>query len=136
MSEGACVRVRGAVATNVSPCSKHQTIDGEAKTAFAAVFILIVLLHRSVSLANWPRPHRQRLTGSLASGTTLVVDRYAYSGAAFTAAKGVPGLDRTWCQVLSQRHLFFLLPTSPLIQACVGVHGPKLPRSKCSCGRL
>ena len=26
-----------------------------------------------------------------------MVDRYAYSGVAFTAAKGAPGLDRAWC---------------------------------------
>ncbi|CAM0137592.1 unnamed protein product [Umbelopsis sp. WA50703] len=31
----------------------------------------------------------------LLSGTTLVVDRYAYSGVAFTAAKG---LDISWCK--------------------------------------
>jgi len=31
----------------------------------------------------------------LLSGTTLVVDRYAYSGVAFTAAKG---LDINWCK--------------------------------------
>lgn len=38
------------------------------------------------------------LLRKLAAGTTLVVDRYAYSGVAFTAAKGAPGLDRAWCQ--------------------------------------
>jgi hypothetical protein len=32
-------------------------------------------------------------------GTTIVVDRFAFSGAAFTAAKGVPGLDIDWCRV-------------------------------------
>ncbi|KAJ3055139.1 hypothetical protein HK097_011376 [Rhizophlyctis rosea] len=31
----------------------------------------------------------------LESGTTLVVDRYAYSGAAYSAAKG---LDLDWCK--------------------------------------
>ncbi|KAL7751844.1 hypothetical protein RI367_002844 [Sorochytrium milnesiophthora] len=31
----------------------------------------------------------------LAAGTTLIVDRYAYSGVAFSAAKG---LDLSWCQ--------------------------------------
>lgn len=30
----------------------------------------------------------------LAEGTTVVLDRYVYSGVAYTAAKG---LDRTWC---------------------------------------
>jgi dTMP kinase len=33
----------------------------------------------------------------LASGTTIVLDRYAYSGVAFTAAKG-KGLTLEWCK--------------------------------------
>jgi thymidylate kinase len=37
---------------------------------------------------------------ALNMGRTLVVDRYAYSGAAFTAAKQLPGLDLEWCKVL------------------------------------
>lgn len=45
------------------------------------------------------RARRQRLIDTLSAGTTLVVDRYAFSGAAFTAAKGVPALDLTWCKV-------------------------------------
>lgn len=40
---------------------------------------------------------REELLRKLHAGTTLVVDRYAYSGVAFTAAKGLPGLDRAWC---------------------------------------
>ena len=39
------------------------------------------------------------MLAALSSGRTLVVDRYAYSGAAFTAAKGIPGLDLAWCKV-------------------------------------
>ena len=42
---------------------------------------------------------RAALLEALAAGRTLVVDRYAYSGAAFTAAKRLPGLDLSWCQV-------------------------------------
>lgn len=42
---------------------------------------------------------RAALVAALAAGRTLVVDRYALSGAAFTAAKGLPGLDLAWCQV-------------------------------------
>jgi dTMP kinase len=34
----------------------------------------------------------------LREGTTLVVDRYAYSGVAFTAAKQAAGLDLEWCK--------------------------------------
>jgi dTMP kinase len=40
---------------------------------------------------------RDELLRKLQAGTTLVVDRYAYSGVAFTAAKALPGLDRAWC---------------------------------------
>ena len=35
----------------------------------------------------------------LRQGVTLVVDRYAFSGAVFTAAKGIPGLDLEWAKV-------------------------------------
>jgi dTMP kinase len=38
------------------------------------------------------------LISALQSGTTLVVDRYAYSGVAYSAAKGVPGMDVEWCR--------------------------------------
>ncbi|CAD7702573.1 unnamed protein product, partial [Ostreobium quekettii] len=41
---------------------------------------------------------RQELIVKLQGGTTLVCDRYAYSGAAFTLAKGSPGLDLAWCK--------------------------------------
>ena len=44
-------------------------------------------------------PHRSAaLEAALAAGTTVVCDRYAYSGVAFTAAKGIPGLDLDWCK--------------------------------------
>ena len=39
---------------------------------------------------------RASLKAKLAAGTTLVCDRYAYSGVAFTAAK--PGLNFEWCK--------------------------------------
>mmetsp|Transcript_5638 Transcript_5638/g.10266 ORF Transcript_5638/g.10266 Transcript_5638/m.10266 type:complete len:131 (-) Transcript_5638:904-1296(-) len=34
----------------------------------------------------------------LHSGVTLVIDRYGYSGTAFTTSKNVPGLDLDWCK--------------------------------------
>ena len=34
----------------------------------------------------------------LHSGVTLVIDRYGYSGTAFTASKNLPGLDLEWCK--------------------------------------
>jgi dTMP kinase len=39
---------------------------------------------------------RALMEATLKAGTTLVVDRYSYSGVAFTAAKG---LDFQWCKV-------------------------------------
>lgn len=36
------------------------------------------------------------MEAKLRSGTTLIVDRYSYSGVAFTSAKG---LDIEWCKV-------------------------------------
>lgn len=38
------------------------------------------------------------MEAKLRSGTTLIVDRYSYSGVAFTSAKG---LDIEWCKVQS-----------------------------------
>lgn len=52
-------------------------------------------VHLLFSANRWEK--REELLRKLASGTTLVVDRYAHSGVAFTAAKGLPGLDRAWC---------------------------------------
>lgn len=38
------------------------------------------------------------LVDALRRGVTLVVDRYAYSGAAYTAAKRTPGCGLAWCK--------------------------------------
>lgn len=44
------------------------------------------------------------MLNKLQQGTTLVVDRYSFSGAVFTAAKKTPGLDLEWCKAgLSQQ---------------------------------
>ena len=53
-------------------------------------------VHLLFSANRWERC--SALLEKLNSGTTLIVDRYAYSGAAFTAAKGVTGLDLEWCK--------------------------------------
>jgi dTMP kinase len=52
-------------------------------------------VHLLFSANRWER--RAALLAALRSGTTLIVDRYAYSGVAFTAAKRAPGLGRAWC---------------------------------------
>lgn len=40
------------------------------------------------------------MLSKLRQGITLVVDRYSFSGAVFTAAKQIPGLNLEWCKVL------------------------------------
>jgi dTMP kinase len=52
-------------------------------------------IHLLFSANRWEK--RAALLSALAAGTTLVVDRYAFSGVAFTAAKGAPGLGAAWC---------------------------------------
>ena len=37
----------------------------------------------------------KKMVSLLEAGTTLVVDRYSFSGVAFTGAK--PGIDIAWC---------------------------------------
>jgi dTMP kinase len=40
---------------------------------------------------------QEDLKANLLKGVCVVADRYAYSGAAFSAAKGVEGMDLHWC---------------------------------------
>lgn len=54
------------------------------------------------------------MESKLQSGITVIVDRYAYSGVAFSSAKG---LDIEWCKVKAlyvfcQYEVFFLLLTT------------------------
>lgn len=42
---------------------------------------------------------RHLLLDKLQKGTTVVVDRYTYSGAVYTAAKRLPGMDLDWAKV-------------------------------------
>jgi hypothetical protein len=48
------------------------------------------------SCSVWFATHRALMESKLLGGTTLIVDRYTYSGVAFSAAKG---LDIEWCKV-------------------------------------
>lgn len=68
-------------------------------------------MHKLFSDNRWEK--RDEMLRKLEEGKTLVVDRYAYSGVAFTAAKGVPGLDLEWCKapdagLLAPDLIFFL----------------------------
>jgi len=67
--------------------------------------------------AHAPRPRRALMEATLRAGTTLVVDRYAYSGVAFTAAKALPGLDLEWCKARGQLLLCRRLCTAPRADA-------------------
>ena len=53
-------------------------------------------IHLLFSANRWEKA--SALEAALAAGTSVICDRYAYSGAAFTAAKHVPGLDLAWCK--------------------------------------
>lgn len=52
-------------------------------------------IHLLFSANRWEK--KKEMEQRLSEGTTLIVDRYAFSGVAFTAAKGVQGMDRAWC---------------------------------------
>ncbi|KAJ1927190.1 hypothetical protein IWQ60_003156 [Tieghemiomyces parasiticus] len=60
--------------------AKHQDLNDQA-------------IHLLFSANRWEAV--EQLANHLRSGTHLVVDRYAYSGVAFSAAKG---LDLEWCK--------------------------------------
>jgi dTMP kinase len=49
-------------------------------------------IHLLFSANRWEK--RDAMIDAIIAGTTLVVDRYSYSGVAFSAAKG---LDLKWC---------------------------------------
>ncbi|KAH8975320.1 hypothetical protein BDL97_01G150200 [Sphagnum fallax] len=55
-------------------------------------------IHLLFSANRWEK--RALMEAKLRAGTTLVVDRYSYSGVAFSAAKG---LDLDWCKAAAER---------------------------------
>ncbi|KAJ0462772.1 putative dTMP kinase [Helianthus annuus] len=52
------------------------------------------IIHPLFSANRWEK--RSLMEAKLKSGTSLIVDRYSYSGVAFSSAKG---LDIEWCKV-------------------------------------
>lgn len=42
--------------------------------------------------------HRSTIQKALHEGTMVICDRYAFSGVAFSASKGIPGLTYEWCR--------------------------------------
>ncbi len=53
-------------------------------------------IHLLFAANRWEK--KLAMEKALEDGVTLVVDRYSYSGVAFTAAKKIPGLDLEWCK--------------------------------------
>ncbi|KAI8917183.1 thymidylate kinase-domain-containing protein [Powellomyces hirtus] len=72
------------------------------------------VIHLLFSSNRWEATNEMK--EMLESGTTLIVDRYAYSGVAYTAAKGAADLD--WCKAPDRGLLtpdlviYFDIPTS------------------------
>jgi thymidylate kinase len=57
-------------------------------------------LFDALNAAPFVTSSRAELLSLLAQGETLVVDRYSYSGVAYTAAKGVPHLSMEYLKSL------------------------------------
>ncbi|KXZ56910.1 hypothetical protein GPECTOR_1g820 [Gonium pectorale] len=72
-----------------------QFIDKYLKSTFAADDAAVHLMFAANRFEK--RPEMLRL---LAGGTTLVVDRYSYSGVAYSAAKGLPHLTADYCRAV------------------------------------
>lgn len=65
------------------------------------------------------------MESKLRSGTTLIVDRYAFSGIAFSSAKG---LDVEWCKVGISFFVFFVYidcSSKPLLSNNVHLQAPE-----------
>ncbi|KAI9299156.1 thymidylate kinase [Neoconidiobolus thromboides FSU 785] len=87
--------------TSISGKMINSYLQGEKKLNDQAIHLLF-------SANRWEVIHE--LKSMLDDGINLIVDRYAFSGAAFTAAKG---LDLEWCKacdkgLLSPDLIFFL----------------------------
>ena len=82
-------------------------------------------IHLLFSANRWEK--REEMKRKLESGVNLVVDRYAYSGVAFTMAKGKKELDKEWCmgpdRGLIQPDKVFFLELSPEVAAQRGGYG-------------
>ena len=82
-------------------------------------------VHLLFSANRWEK--RLELEKKLLAGTTLIVDRYAFSGVAFTAAKKLQGLDISWCKApdagLPAPDAVLFLSLSPEAAAVRGGYG-------------
>lgn len=71
------------------------TADGDDNATASASSMDDAAAHLLFSANRWER--RPALLAALKSGRTIVADRYAHSGVAYSAAKKREGMDRAWC---------------------------------------
>jgi thymidylate kinase len=78
----------------------EQLCIGVMPPAAIHVHLLPLTYHSSIlqTAIHLPAPCSDALLRALQCGTSLVVDRYAYSGVAYSAAKGLAGMDAAWCK--------------------------------------
>ena len=71
--------------------------------------------------------YRAQIEKDLLAGTTIICDRYAFSGIAFSAAKNLPGMSYEWCRgpdiSLPAPDLTLFLSVSPEAQRARGGFG-------------
>ena len=83
------------------------------------------VIHLLFSANRWEKAREMR--EKLSSGLTLVVDRYAVSGVAFSAAKGLPDMNLEWCKApdvgLPAPDAVLYLDVSPEVAAARGGYG-------------
>lgn len=54
------------------------------------------VIHLLFSANRWEAAHA--IESHIKNGTTVVIDRYSYSGAVYSAAKRIPSMDLNWCR--------------------------------------
>lgn len=69
------------------------------------------------------------MEAKLLSGAHLIVDRYAFSGVAYSAAKGKARLSRDWCRGVDRG----LIAPDAVIFLKVDL---EKAQSRCACGRV
>lgn len=75
----------------VCTCDEHT----HCVQSSAISYVPTTRIHNQPHLLWHTFNNRQQLVDTLESGTTIIADRYSYSGVAFSAAKG---LDKGWCE--------------------------------------
>ena len=105
--------------TTARSTSSSPRIAGNSRTS--------ALAHTSYKDAHCVSEYSKSITESLDAGTTVICDRYAFSGIAFSAAKNLPGMSYEWCRgpdiSLPAPDLTLFLSVSPEAQRARGGFG-------------